>query len=253
MKNQIVPILVVSGLYIQFGENCTYNGREEAKVVFKGDTILNNFIPASVDAEDNVFDIMATMINKDHVSTYNKEDADELLIKNFMEENDVVENFWPEHGILLANDIYYRYSENNNICKFINEKDALNIIENNSICLSETPSDPPEVFKSSGPLQISSYTVNEALSPTFYDRDKNFGCSWGVYIAFGESTDDDFRKEVLLNLDKADVEKIERLEDNERMTIEEFQLGKPLNIDVRRVDGRLMCIFDGHGPFEVVV
>ena len=71
--------------------------------------------------------------------------------------------------------------------------------------------------------------------------------------AIGTGDNDDFRETVLQNLDDEDIKNIKTLENGDKTTITQYWGGYGISIDIVNDNGKLLCIFDGYGPFEVTV
>jgi hypothetical protein len=118
-----------------------------------------------------------------------------------------------------------------------------------------------------------------------HNRYDGFNCSWGVLMALGASRtadafadeddypddafqsaydgedetigkgdNDEFRSDVLGNLNDDDINAVKDLEVGETAKFSQYWGQYEIAISVTRTsDNRLLCVFDGYGPFEVFV
>ncbi len=119
----------------------------------------------------------------------------------------------------------------------------------------------------------------------YHNRFDGYNCTWGVLIALGASPvadafagsedypgedfdrayngedqkigsgdNDDFRSNVLQNLEIEDIKAVEDLEPGDETVLSQYWGHYEIIIKIKREeDGKLMCVFDGYGPFEVTL
>jgi excisionase family DNA binding protein len=139
----------------------------------------------------------------------------------------------------------------------------------------ESPS--PEIKPTERKIYLSAYTGYR------HNRYDGFNCSWGVLMALGASRtadafadeddypdevfqiaydgeneaigkgyNDQFRSDVLGNLDDDDINAVKELEVGETAKFSQYWGQYKIEISVTlTADKRLLCVFDGYGPFEV--
>lgn len=69
----------------------------------------------------------------------------------------------------------------------------------------------------------------------------------------GNGDNDGFRSDVLQNLDDSDIEAVQELEPGETAEFSQFWGQYEIVIKITRAGDKLLCVFDGHGPFEVTL